>query len=202
MEKYDGSFEKEHEDRLRIYIKEPWFKELNDIVGLCNLSDSEESILQSIKDYISTNIKEPSYLYVNPSNKENCAIIDKNNFNEATRRFIKFMESYKKRDKPKFGEKDELLDSLLKITASFQKRAKGFYFYGLYLGTDHSIYLAKKSMLQRGLEASRINRSEVNYNPIMAQHTFEYFGVPVAEYFLGYTKIYPYRLIITKSFLR
>ena len=205
MKKYDGQFEKKDEELLRTYIKEPWFIELNDLVSICDLSGNEDSILQNIKDYI-------------------WCVLAKNRdeeFNSATKNFLQFIVSYNNNKEPCFkGKSDgstfDTTQDLLEISSGYhisvafmrqnlKKRAyatNGLYSFGSFIGTDHIEYLAKRSMTSKGLSASNEIRKQVDFNPIMAQCTFEYFNEPVAEYFLVHEKSHPFRVILSKNFLK
>ena len=204
MKKFEGQFEKEDEELLRTYIKEPWFIELNDLVSICDLSGNEESILQNIKDYIWN---------VLAKNRDD-------EFANATKNFLKFLESYTNKKEPCFkGKSDgstfDTTQDLLEVSSGYhisidvmkqnlKKRAyatNGLYSFASFIGTDHTEYLAKRSMESKGLPVYDDSRKQVDFNPIMAQCTFEYFDEPVAGYFLVHEKSHPFRVILSKNFL-
>ena len=205
MKNYEGQFEKEEEVVLRQYIKEPCFKELNDLVSICDLSSGEESVLQNIKDYIW------NYLAYNHEEE----------FASATKKFLQFMESYISREEPCFksksqGDTFDMTQDLLEISNGYHislafmkqnlsKRAyttNGMYSFGSFVGTDHNEYLAKRSMNLKVLPIDPDNRKEVDYNSIIAQCFFEYFREPVAEYYLLSDRNNPFRVILSKNFMK
>lgn len=205
MEKYDNLFNIEQEELLKRYIKEPWFKELNDYANICDLDCDENTILQHIKNYV--------WIFLARSNEEE--------IENSAKKFLQFLQDYKDTKEPCFKGKSEgdtfnTTEDLLWLSngyhiygnlTRFQANKKaltanGMYSFGSYIGTDHSIYLAKRSMKQKALPVSTDDRKEVDYNSIIAQCAFEYFQEPVAEYYLLRDTNNPFRAILSKNFLK
>ena len=202
--KYDGLIDKECEEKIKEYIKEDFFKEINEKANLCDLNNDEETIMQNIFDYI--------FLYG--------ANYRRNRLNAEIQKFIGFMEAYKNNEEMDFSKEGKEIPSiaeenLLYICNGYHIYGKptkivndpritatnGFYSRGSYIGTDHKIYLSKKTMNTRALPVDGEDRIEVDYNPMIAQTVFETFDVPVAEYNLLKDENNVLNLVLTKNFL-
>lgn len=206
MLKYDVKFEEKQVVLLKKYIKNPLFKELNELLNICDLNSDENNILQNIRNYICICLSAYSQeMFIN-----------------AVNRFLKFLKSYfdKKEPnikrqspdgKPYYNTEDLLpvsngyhIDGTLNRIENYCRisSTNGLYSFGTFIGTDGIVYLAKKSMKSKDLMVSEPVKKEVDYNSIIAQIVFEHFGEPVANYFLIRNEKYPYLIILSQRFLR
>ena len=202
--RYNKQLNEEDDIKLRRYVQEEWFEELNSITNLCDNEANENTKIQNIKDYV--------FIYMTTGREEE--------FSERIKELIQYMEAYKAEKNPEFlgkseGKTFDINKDLLYISngyhingkAKFMNNARyvatnGMYSSGSYMGTDHKIYLAKRSMNSRKLPVSPENKKEVDYNSIMAQTLFEYFDEPVSEYYLMHKENSPCNIILTKNFLK
>jgi hypothetical protein len=187
--------------RIKKIIHLDDFKKINSIINICDLNQSEEDIIKNIKDYI-------WLLLANRRTSE---------FPHKVDNFISFIENYPNIKRPSFtfpskdGKIHELSDDYLVVCNGYHiyhdyrylngRRVNGLYMQESYLGTDHKIYLSKKSMKSRTLPVSRETSMEVDYNSLLVESVFNYFSEPVASYYLVKTNAIPYNSIITPSFL-
>ena len=177
------------------------FKKINSIVNICDLEQSEDKIIQNVKDYI--------WLFISNSHSSL--------FNVDVNNFIDFFKNYSNNKKPVFtypsenGEIKDLRYDFLVICNGYHIKhdysymhggsVNGLYMAESYLGTDHKIYLSKRSMRVRALPVSDEAKMEVDYNSLLAESVFRYFSQPVASYYLGKRIVTPYNIILTPNFL-
>ena len=186
---------------IKDIIQTDTFKEINDIVNICDLNQDIKDVIKNIEEYI--------WDHIAGHNKEE--------FPKAVRKFITFFENYQNKKSPNFtlpskdGDLKNIKKDLLSISSGyhiykdyrfFKKRVNGFYMKGAYLGTDHAIYLAKKSMISRSLPVNDEIKWEVDFNPIMASEVFSFFEKPAASYYVAKQDGYPFKIILTRSFLK
>jgi len=197
-------FSKEQLEKIKRIIQIDSFREINDIVNICDLDQDEENIIKNVKDYIW------SYL----------AQVRDGQFFTSVNTFISFIENYYNFKEPNFtlpSNDGDLFDpkyDLLWICNGYHiygdyrysknsnTHGHGFYMLGSYLGCNHKIYLARNSMRSRQWPVSLEIAKEVDYNPLLAESFFNYFSQPVASYYLLRNKSKPFNEILTPFFLK
>ena len=193
---------KEQLQKIKKIIQIDSFREINDIVNICDLEQDEENIIKNIKDYIWT------YL----ANRKT------SNFFTSVNTFISFIENYYNSKEPNFtlpsrdGSLFDTKHDLLWICNGYHIHGdlrylknlnrRGFYMLGAYLGCNHKIYLSRNSMRSRRWPVSEEIVKEVDYNPLLAESFFNYFSQPVASYYLLRNNLKPFNEILTPFFLR
>lgn len=196
----EENFNEEQKEKLKRYYKEDWFKELNELVNICDLDQNEEVILEHIKNYIKYFVKQREMT-----------------FSERVDMFIKALEAYSNKENIPF-EKDEegriinlsksgfteengfyMKDKKVELTAHKQL---GLYYRNIYVSTDRKIYLVKIAMDNKGQISGYEKGIETEYNPVLAQNIFEYFEEPVAKYLVAKIEGFPNRIILTENFLQ
>ena len=193
---------KEQLEKIKKIIQIDSFREINDIVNICDLEQDEENIIKNVKDYIWT------YL----ANRKT------SNFFTSVNTFISFIENYYDSKEPNFtlpsrdGNLFNPEHDLLwicnghHIYGDFRylknRNTHGFYMRGAYLGCNHKIYLCRNSMQARQWPVSEEIINEVDYNPLLAESFFNYFSQPVASYYLLRNNSMPFNEILTPCFLR
>ena len=194
-------FSKEQIDRIKKIIQTDDFQIINSITHICDLNQAEDSIIKNIKDYI--------WIYLTNRNSSD--------FSVKVDEFISFIENYHTIKKPNFtnpssdGNIHFLKDDYLMICNGhhiyndfrFLKNmtTNGLYMGESYLGTDHKIYLSKRSMRSKSLGVSSETAKEVDYNSLLAESIFNYFSQPVAHYYLLKTNYNIFNSIFTTNFL-
>lgn len=191
-------------EEIRRIIKTDAFRKVNSIVHICDLEQDEEKIIENVQDYV--------WMFLSEINGDN--------YIKGFYHLISFIDSYDYSTNiiPDFtlpSENGEVMansNDLLVICNGYHiyhdlrylKGANviGLYVSELYLGKNHRIYISKKSMLSRDFQASENIREEVDYNSIMAENVFEYFGLPCAKYYLMKDKSGAFNSILTESFLK
>lgn len=195
-------FSQEQLRKIKSIIQIDDFRKINTIVNICDLNQNEEDIIKNIKDYIWT------YLANNNSS----------DFSLSVNNFISFVENYQKKSNPQFtlpsqdGKVCNLKNDLLVISNGYHIHkdfrylkfcnANGLYMKNSYLGSNHKVYLSKKSMQSKTLGVSREIVKEVDYNSLVAESFFRYFLQPVASYYLLQEDSQPFNLLFTPSFLK
>lgn len=193
---------KEQLKRIKNLIHTDNFRIINDIIHICDLNQDEDKIIKNIKDYV--------WIYLSGySSREFANKVDY---------FIKFIENYSSIKKPEFispssdGKIRRLKDDYLVICNGHHiyndfrylkgRNARGLYLQESYLGSDHRIYLSKRSMKSKSLPVSDEIEKEVEYNSLLAESVFNFFSQPVASYYLVKTNSNPYTSIFTPNFLK
>lgn len=193
---------KEQLKRIKNLIHTDNFRIINDIIHICDLNQDEDKIIKNIKDYV--------WIYLSGySSREFANKVDY---------FIKFIENYSSIKKPEFispssdGKIRRLKDDYLVICNGHHiyndfrylkgRNARGLYLQESYLGSDHRIYLSKRSMKSKSLPVSDKIEKEVEYNSLLAESVFNFFSQPVASYYLVNTNSNPYISIFTPNFLK
>ena len=192
---------KEQLSRIKRIIRIDYFNIINDIVHICDLNQDEDKIIKNIKDYI--------WIYLSNRNTSE--------FSLKVDNFISFIENYQTIKRPEFtlpskdGKIPNLNHDYLVICNGHhiyndfrylkQRNVNGLYMGESYLGSNHKIYLSKRSMRSKSLEVSNETKIEVDYNSILAESVFNYFSQPVANYYLIKTNSSPYNSIFTANFL-
>ena len=195
-------FSKDQLEKIIEMVNSKNFYEINSVVNICDLNQSEEKVIKNIKEYI--------WIYL--SN------MDSNSFSVSVNNFIMFVENYSTIHTPQVvlpsldGKVHRLNHDLLVICNGYhihgdfrymkQCNTNGLYMNDAYLGSDHKIYLSKKSMLSRSLPVSDNIIYEVDYNSLLAESVFNYFSQPVANYYLLKDTVSPFNVIFTLNFLK
>ena len=193
---------KEQLKRIKNLIYTDNFRIINNIIHACDLNQDEDKIIKNIKDYVWKFLS--GY-----SSREFANKVDY---------FIRFIEDYSSIRKPEFispssdGQTRRLKDDYLVICNGHHiyndfrylkgSNARGLYLQESYLGSDHRIYLSKKSMKSKSLPVSDEIEIEVEYNSLLAESVFNFFSQPVASYYLIKTNSSPYTSIFTPNFLK
>ncbi len=194
-------FSIEQLDKIKRIIQTDDFRIINSITNICDLNQEEDKIIKNIKDYVWHILSRYNSVY----------------FSEKVDSFITFVENYPSIKTPKFslpssdGKIHNLKTDYLVICNGHhihndyrylkKVHANGLYMHDSYLGSDHKVYLSKKSMKSRTLPVSDDTEIEVEYNSLLAESVFKYFSQPVASYYLIWTNSNPYTLIVTPNFL-
>lgn len=195
-------FSKEQLEKITKIIQIDSFREINNIVNICDLDQDEENIIKNVKDYIWTFL----------ANRKS------SHFFTSVNTFISFVENYYNSKKPNFtlpSSDGNLFDpkyDLLWICNGHHiygdyrylknRYTHGFYMRGAYLGSNHRMYLSRNSMRARQWPVSKEIVKEVDYNPLLAESFFNYFSQPVASYYLLKNDLMPFNEILTQSFLK
>lgn len=193
---------KEQLDRIKSIIHTDVFQEINSIINICDLNQNEDKIIENIKNYV-------WHFLSKYSSRE---------FSNKIDHLITFIENYSSIKRPEFispsgdGNIKRLKSDYLVICNGHHiyndfrylkhGNAHGLYLQESYLGSDHKIYLSKKSMKSKSLPVSDDIEIEVEYNSILAESVFNYFSQPVASYYLIKTNTSPYTSIFTPNFLK
>ena len=188
-------------DKIKSIIKTDVFQNINSIIYICDLNQDEDKIIKNIKDYI--------WIYLSNRNEKE--------FSNKVDSFISFINNYPNIRKPSFilpsndGKIMDLDSDYLVLCNGHHiyndfrylkpGNVNGLYMQESYLGSDHKVYLSKRSMRSKSLEVSNETAKEVDYNSLLAESVFNYLGQPTASYYLMRTSRSPFNSIFTPNFL-
>ena len=192
----DIKFSKSQKEKLKEYLNEEWFRDLNNKV---NMYDEEASIDEKIE-----NIMKYIMYYCKTAFGDEKEAID--NFLDllAHYKIGEYREPIRDEDglielkKSGFNSGNAYYTGKLKPTTS--RFGKGAFLNGILITTDRKEFLKKETMDSDGRMHTYKHHDQSRYNGTIAHEVFEYFGEESANY-LPATTVFPSYYVISKNFL-